>query len=139
MPPSVALLQKQGKQPDFRMRDNKVEGRKTAVWIEDRKFPAWAKANLQLLPGGQPYQLPDFIPASAMNGSEIEQQWVNVFTNYNGFWDNRVNVSLGGCRAYSLALHLHKTCTVDPALTHAHMHSAAHIVLLNQTFAVFSV
>jgi hypothetical protein len=92
------------------MRDNKaIEGRKTAVWIEDRKFPAWARANLQLLPGGQPYQLPDFIPHSAFTGSEIEQQWVNVFTNYNGFWDNRVNVSSAG-RAASFVVYSSPTC-----------------------------
>lgn len=83
---------RQGKQPDFKMRDSKnIEGRKTAVWIEDRKMPAWAKANLQMLPGGQPYVLPPFIPESAMSGSDIERQWVNVFTSYSSFWDNRVN------------------------------------------------
>lgn len=125
----LVLPQRQGKQPDFKMRDSKnVEGRKTAVWIEDRKMPAWAKANLQMLPGGQPYALPPFIPESAMSGSDIERQWVNVFTSYSSFWDNRVNVSLAGWRggtARHRGVRLH-TCAVLPSSMHVH-HQPLHL------------
>jgi hypothetical protein len=96
------VLQKQGRQPDFKLREKATDGRKDAVWISDSRLPQWVKNNLQLLPGGIPYfrAVPEFIPASAASGDPIEQQWVEVFCNYGIFWDNRKTVSWGlhhGC------------------------------------------
>lgn len=91
--PGLSGLQKRGKQPDFRLKTRGTEGVVDALWINDRRTPAWVKGNLQLLPGGKPYTLPSFIPPEALSGTPNEQQWVQVFEAYNQFWDNRVSVS----------------------------------------------
>lgn len=82
---------KTGKQPDFKMLSKATDGRRDALWLTDRQLPSWVRRNLQLLPGNKPYTLPPFIPREALNGSPKEQQWVEVFTNYTAFWDNRIN------------------------------------------------
>lgn len=91
----VSLLQKTGRQPDFKKRQQ--DRGKDAVWLDDRRLPAWAKKNLDKLPGGQPFPTPSFIPAGAANNSDKERAWVELFSNYSAFWDNRLNVSVLGC------------------------------------------
>jgi hypothetical protein len=91
--------QKTGKQPDFRMQSKATDGRRDALWLTDRQLPSWVRRNLQLLPGNKPYPLPPFIPREALDGSPKEQQWVEVFTNYTAFWDNRINVGVHGLGA----------------------------------------
>jgi hypothetical protein len=35
-----------------------------------------------------------FLPQVA--SSQQEQEWMDIFTNYNSWWDNRANVSVAG-------------------------------------------
>lgn len=91
----LSLLQKTGRQPDFKKRQQ--DRGKDAVWLDDRRLPAWVKKNLDKLPGGQPFPTPSFIPDSAANGTDKERAWVELFSNYSAFWDNRLNVSVLGC------------------------------------------
>lgn len=80
---------KTGRQPDFKKRQQ--DRGKDAVWLDDRRLPAWVKKNLDKLPGGQPFPTPSFIPDSAANGTDKERAWVELFSNYSAFWDNRLN------------------------------------------------
>lgn len=91
--------QKQGRQPDFKLKSKSHTGAlntgaKDALWLQDRMMPAWARNNLQMLPGARPFPTPNFIPPQALTSTNPkEQQWVQVFVNYSSFWDNRMNVS----------------------------------------------
>lgn len=107
------MLQKVGKQPDFKQKNG--EG---ALWIDNRQTPEWVLQNMQQLPGGIPYTPPaggsssrassqpaaqmDFLPSAP--SSEKEAAWVDVFTNYRGWWDNRMNVSPYTSQALPCAL-----------------------------------
>lgn len=48
--------------------------------------PPAATAGVQQLP---------FLPEAA--SSQQEQNWMEIFTSYNSWWDNRANVSSAGC------------------------------------------
>ena len=116
------MLQKTGKQPDFKMVVKAEAGKKDAVWIDDRRTPLWAKRNLDKLPGGvglPPPTLPPFIPAEALQGTRKEPYWVQVFTNYKDFWDNRENVRACGLAA---SVHSELSSTLHAGLAMATTH-----------------